>query len=224
MRLLNGLKTLFDPDRGARNMAARRTHEPFTWHSADPQSYGKRLMFVALLCVLCGSAGYLAGRSGVDPDRVPAKIRTTSQTTVAPASSNAVSEVPSKLDRSATEAVPTTDNRSSFQTIASKTDVPPVVLLNPNSTNKAELSEHKSGPSAATIDSQRVNTPTSAEPMRKKQKVFHSRRQDRSLAEKGRALNDGSAPRRVPPRNALSTRHDDNAYRDYRDLREFMLR
>ena len=224
MRLLNGLKTRFDPDRGASNMS-RRTHEPFTWHSADPRSNGRRHLFVALLCVSCGSAGYLAGRSGVDPDRVPAKIRTTSQTTVAPANSKAVSEVPSKLDRAVTETGTTTDNRSTpLQTIASKTDVPHVVLLNPNSTSKAELSEHKSGPSAATTDSQQVNSPISAEPMRKKQKVFHSRRQDRSLAEEERALNDRAAPRRLPPRNALSTRHDDNAYRDYRDLREFILR
>ena len=203
-------------------MAAKRTHEPFTWHSAVPQPHGTRALFVALLCVLCGSAGYLAGRSEVDPDRVPTTIRTTSPTT-APVSSKAVSQAPIELDRAAPETATFPDNRSPLQATTSKTDVPHVVLLNPNSANKAELGEHKSQPSAATVDSQQVNRPISAEPMRKKQKVIHSRRQDRSLAEAERALNDGSVPRRVPPRNALSSRHD-NAYRDYRDLREVMLR
>ena len=204
-------------------MAAKRTHEPFTWRSAVPRPYGTRALFVALLCVLCGSAGYLAGRSGVDPDRVPAKIRTTSQTTVAPASSKAGSEAHIKLNRAAAEIGTSPDNRSPLQATASKTDVPHVVLLNPSSADKTKLGEHKSEPSAATVDSQQVNRPISAEPMQKKQKVPHPRRQDKPLAEADRLSNEGSVVRRVPPRSALSSRHD-NAYRDYRDLREFMLR
>jgi hypothetical protein len=193
-------------------MPARRDQEPFIWHGAAPRTSGLRGFLAAALCVVCASAGYYAGRSAVDPGQKATPTQTQEM----------VSLNGDELGRPA-QSTNTAPEDSSVQPKAPAADVPRVVLLNPNATEnvrdvEGEHNLHAIGQAAV---SQPVPKRAAAAPFRKKPKAPLSRGRQRSVAGADNALR-GPFPARAP-RNTLASKQD-SEYRDYRDLRAFMLR
>jgi hypothetical protein len=195
-------------------MRKRRMHEPFVWHSAAPRRYAPKVL-LGFLCMICASAGYLAGRSTVYPDaRALSAIllddamagRNTSHS---PTTATGATGLQSSASRDI-------DSGSLPQTAAARSALTGVVLLNPNADSKPKESGRQLVPPAETSDSEHESKAVGRRG-KTKRLVRHApprtvtRREPSSVAE-----------RLSSPSASMSRR--DATYRDYRELRESMLR
>jgi hypothetical protein len=187
-------------------MPTRRPQEPFVWRSAS-RPYATRAWLIVALCVVCGSAGYMAGRSAVHPDPRAAAAVVPESPTIARKTTEALSPA----DREAETTHQTTSPSS--QITASATDKPRVVILNPNVSN--EESEERPALSGKT------SVKPAARESGRKQKIAVPRRASSSVGRHD--LSGVRSPSRPAPHNAWAPRRD-NTFRNYQDLRESMLR
>jgi hypothetical protein len=146
----------------------------------------------------------MAGRSAVHPDPRAAAAVVPESPTIARKTTEALSPP----DREAETTYQTT--APSSQTTASATDMPRVVILNPNASN--EESEERPA----------LSDKTSVKPLSgRKKKIAVPRRAPSSVGRHD--LSGVRNPSRPVPHNAWAPRRD-NTFRNYQDLRESMLR
>ena len=221
MRLWNGLKIRFNLALDASDMSSRQPYEAFAWHSAAPRQ-SARPLFIAVLCAVCGGAGYMMGQAKPEAvEGLAVSVSSADQESYA----SFASSLQSGLDQATRQASSTAPTPSSTLQKTPKTDAPRVVLLNPNSAEEERESERKSEQSGLTVDSQRLNQPISeiAPAARKRKKASLHRRQERSSNKPARASPPDPVSGRAQSRNALSFRQEP-PLRDYRDLREQLFR
>ena len=203
--------------------------EPFTWHSsAEPYRWARALPIV-VLCAVCAAAGYLIGRTAPN-NEAHLGTKTLQTNTIAP-----LLEPEAPLARSAkAEGTHHTtgahEGRPTPQ-IQPKPVAPVVVLINPNSAEKAKEAE-KDTAASASIPSLHVESQDSAhgeepraEKFRRKKKVLSTSQLQERASQDARA--DGEADvrsLRSQSRQNFRSRYEPSNFRDYRDLRGYMLR
>lgn len=194
-------------------MAKRQTHDPFVWHSAVPRRYAPGMLMGAL-CVLCAGVGYWAGSSAVRPQSTTVSTSLSEGETAAHKSSEWSSTASSGASSPQSSAVA---SGSPLQTIAPQGKGNPtgVVLLNPNANTKPKEIERQSLHSATSAPKPVSKALGSGRP--KKEELA------RTPLRAGTRLETSSEAKHLPTHNALMHRRD-NTYRDYRELRESMLR
>jgi hypothetical protein len=217
----NGLKIRFNLALDASDMSSREPYEAFAWHSAAPRQSARTLL-IAVLCAVCGGAGYMMGQAKSEAvDGLAVSVSSADQKSYA----SSASSLQSDLDQATRQASSTASTPSSTLQKTPETDAARVVLLNPHSAGEERESERKSERSGLTVVSQRLNRPISeiAPAARKRKKASLPRRQEQSSNKPARASPPDPVSDRAQSRNALSFKQDP-PLRDYRDLREQLFK
>ena len=233
-------------------MPMRQPVEPFTWHSAAPRAGWAQPSRVAVLCAIFAAGGYALGHTGAPPDVRPiiqtaakvaahtvvpaAEVRVAAggtAATVAPRTVVPAAEKPVAAGEPRNAGAEAAADKSALETPSRMMqnpkhtpDSPPVVLLNPNST---EVSK-QAGPAVHGSADEKPET-TNRSPARTARPLP---RHKSAVKEPPRSLPRNNANSAKPygyvaaPRLSSSRDDYDDAYeaprgRDYRDLRAKML-
>ena len=207
--------------------------EQFTWHSSATPHRWARGIPIAVMCAVCAAAGYFIGRTAPD-DEAPLGTKTVQTSTASP-----VLEPEGPLARSAkaetgegTKHTTGADGGRPTPRIQPKPSTPVVVLINPNSVENSKGAEKDFAASVSvplhveskdSVDG--LEEPKAEKSNRKKKVAFTNRRQE-GASQAARA--DGEAIRFASPRpqsrENFPSRYEPSNFRDYRDLRGYMLR
>ena len=214
-------------------MPLSRRSEPFTWHSSATPHRWARTIPIVVLCAVCAAAGNFIGRTAPNKE-AHLGTKTLQTNAVAP-----VLEPEAPLARSAKAEGEGThhttgahEGRPTPRT-QPKPVAPVVVLINPNSADNSQGAEKDSAASVSVplhVDSEDsvdgLEEPRAEKSKRKRNVVSTSRRQER--ASQAERVDGGPDVRfaspRPQPRENVPSRYEPSNFRDYRDLRGYMLR
>lgn len=189
-------------------MPKRRTHDPFVWHSAVPRRYAPGMLMGAL-CVVFAGVGYWAGSSAVRPQSKTVSTILSEGETAAPKSSELLATASNGATGPQSNAIA---SGSPSQTIAPQANPTGVVLLNPKANIKPKETERQSLHSASESVSRAFGSGRT-----KKRELA------RTPLRAATRLEPSAEAKHLPTHNAPMHRRA-NTYRDYRALRESMLR
>ena len=213
---------------GTLDMPVSHRSEEFTWHSSATPHRWARAIPIVLLCAVCAAAGYFIGRTAPNKE---AHLDTTTLQTIAVAP---VLEPEAPLARSAKAETdegthhPTGSHEGRPTPRTQPNPVAPVVvLINPNSADNSKGAEKDSAASVSvplheeskdSVDG--LEEPRAEKSKRKKKVASTSRRQEAVGADADVRF----ASPRPQPRENFPSRYEPSNFRDYRDLRGYMLR
>ena len=169
-------------------MPVQHKSEQFTWHSSATPHRWARAIPIAVLCAVCAGAGYFIGRTAPNVE-APLDSKTPQTTAVAPALEPAgplAASAKAEIDEGAKHSPTGADVGRQQPRTQPKPVTPVVVLLNPNSAEKAKGAEKEASVSVPSLHVESEDSadgweePRAEKSRRKKKAVSTSRRQERA--------------------------------------------